>query len=74
MNSGAVIGAPSPYTLSAGAVISASLITGLRSDLPGFVTAQVTERVYDSATGRTRLLEPVEDRLGNLREVVAEDL
>src|SRR3546814_4054559 len=31
---------PSPYTLSAGSVISASLITGLRSDLPGLVTAQ----------------------------------
>ena len=33
---------PSPYLLSAGSVISASLITGLRSDLPGLVTAQVT--------------------------------
>jgi len=32
--------------LMAGSVISASLITGLRSDLPGLVTAQVTERVY----------------------------
>lgn len=37
--------------LSAGSVIAASLITGLRSDLPGLVTAQVTERVFDSATG-----------------------
>src|SRR3546814_1695819 len=35
---------PSPYLLSAGSVISASLLTGLRSDLPGLVTAQVTER------------------------------
>src|SRR3569832_1049109 len=43
---------PSPYTLSAGSVISASLITGLRSDLPGLVTAQVTENTSDSATGR----------------------
>ncbi len=34
----------SPYLLSAGSVIAASLITGLRSDLPGLVTAQVTER------------------------------
>jgi type IV secretion system protein VirB10 len=33
--------------LSAGSVIAAGLITGLRSDLPGLVTAQVTERVYD---------------------------
>jgi type IV secretion system protein VirB10 len=48
--------AASPNMLSAGSVISASLITGLRSDLPGLVTAQVTERVYDSATGRILLI------------------
>src|SRR3546814_18769220 len=44
--------APSPYLLSAGSVISASLITGLRSDLPGLVTAQVTAQVFASPTGR----------------------
>jgi type IV secretory pathway VirB10-like protein len=38
--------------LQAGAVISAALITGIRSDLPGQITAQVTENVYDSPTGR----------------------
>ena len=42
--------------LQAGAVIPASLITGLRSDLPGQVTAQVTEDVYDSPTGRFLLI------------------
>ena len=46
----------SPYVLQAGAVIPAALITGLRSDLPGQVTAQVTEDVYDSPTGRTLLI------------------
>jgi type IV secretion system protein TrbI len=46
----------SPYVLQAGAVIPASLITGLRSDLPGQVTAQVTEDVYDSPTGKTLLI------------------
>lgn len=46
----------SPYVLQAGAVIPASLITGLRSDLPGQVTAQVTENVYDSPTGKTLLI------------------
>jgi type IV secretory pathway VirB10-like protein len=46
----------SPYILQAGAVISAALITGLRSDLPGQVTAQVTEDVYDSPTGRILLI------------------
>lgn len=46
----------SPWTLQAGTVIAASLITGLNSDLPGLVTAQVTENVYDSVTGKTLLL------------------
>jgi type IV secretion system protein TrbI len=46
----------SPYLLQAGAVIPASLITGLRSDLPGQVTAQVTEDVYDSPTGKILLI------------------
>lgn len=46
----------SPYVLQAGAVIPASLITGLRSDLPGQVTAQVTGDVYDSPTGKILLI------------------
>lgn len=51
------IAAPaSPNILQAGAVISAALITGIRSDLPGQVTAQVTENIYDSPTGRILLV------------------
>lgn len=46
----------SPYILQAGAVIPAALVTGIRSDLPGQVTAQVTENVYDSPTGRILLI------------------
>ncbi|MGE0853815.1 MAG: TrbI/VirB10 family protein [Geminicoccaceae bacterium] len=46
----------SPYVLQAGAVIPAALVTGIRSDLPGQVTAQVTEDVYDSPTGKFRLI------------------
>ncbi|MGA0603855.1 TrbI/VirB10 family protein [Caulobacter sp. KR2-114] len=46
----------SPYVLQAGAVIPAALMTGIRSDLPGQVTAQVTENVYDSPTGRILLI------------------
>ena len=42
--------------VQAGAVIPAALLTGLRSDLPGQITAQVTEAVYDSPTGRTLLI------------------
>ncbi|WP_324699047.1 TrbI/VirB10 family protein [Novosphingobium sp. RL4] len=52
----------SPNILQAGAVIPAALITGIRSDLPGQITAQVTENVYDSPTGRI-LLVPQGTRL-----------
>ncbi|MGH7090581.1 MAG: TrbI/VirB10 family protein [Stellaceae bacterium] len=37
-------------------MIPAALIAGLRSDLPGQVTAQVTEDVYDSPTGKILLI------------------
>ncbi len=46
----------SPYVLQAGAVIPAALITGLRSDLPGQISAQVTENVYDTPTGGSLLI------------------
>ncbi|MFG1350451.1 TrbI/VirB10 family protein [Xanthobacter autotrophicus] len=52
----------SPNILQAGAVIPAALITGIRSDLPGQITAQVTENIYDSPTGRI-LLVPQGTRL-----------
>ncbi len=41
----------SKYELKRGSVIPATLITGLNSDLPGRLTAQVSQNVYDSATG-----------------------
>lgn len=47
----------SPYELKRGSVIPATLVTGLNSDLPGRITAQVSQNVYDSATGY-RLLIP----------------
>jgi type IV secretory pathway VirB10-like protein len=46
----------SRYVVQAGAVIPAALVTGIRSDLPGQVTAQATENVYDSPTGRYLLI------------------
>jgi type IV secretory pathway VirB10-like protein len=46
----------STYVVQAGNIIPASLITGIRSDLPGQLTAQVTENVYDSPTGRFLLI------------------
>ncbi len=48
--------AASPWLVSSGSTISASLVTGLNSDLPGLVVAQVSENVFDSATGRTLLI------------------
>lgn len=42
--------------VQAGSVIPAALITGIHSDLPGQITAQVTENVYDSPTGRLLLI------------------
>ncbi|UAK25443.1 TrbI/VirB10 family protein [Sphingomonas nostoxanthinifaciens] len=61
----------SPYTLSAGSVISASLITGLRSDLPGLVTAQVIENIYDCATGQILLIPQGARLVGSYDSVVA---
>ncbi|TIR52779.1 MAG: TrbI/VirB10 family protein [Mesorhizobium sp.] len=51
-----VVAPTSPYVLQAGAVIPAALVTGIRSDLPGQITAQVTENIYDSPTGRSLLV------------------
>jgi type IV secretion system protein VirB10 len=63
--------AVSPWTLHAGSVIAASLITGLNSDLPGLVTAQVTENVHDSVTGRTVLIPQGSRLIGRYDSVVA---
>lgn len=46
----------SPHVVQAGTVIPAALITGINSDLPGQITAQVTEQVFDSPTGRHLLI------------------
>jgi type IV secretion system protein TrbI len=51
-----VVGQFSPYELKRGSVIPATLITGINSDLPGRITAQVSQNVYDSATGRQLLI------------------
>ncbi|WP_078864177.1 TrbI/VirB10 family protein [Streptomyces sp. AcH 505] len=46
----------SPYIVQAGTVIPGALITGIRSDLPGQISAQVTENVFDTPTGRFLLV------------------
>ena len=55
----------------AGTIIAASLISGLNSDLPGFVIAQVTEPVYDSVSGRHLLIPQGARLLGRYDNVVA---
>jgi type IV secretory pathway VirB10-like protein len=62
---------PSPWTLSAGSIVAASLITGVNSDLPGLVTAQVTENVMDSPTGRTVLIPQGSRLIGEYDSVIA---
>lgn len=46
----------SAYTVGAGTVIPALLITAVNSDLPGDLVAQVSRDVYDSRTQRTLLV------------------
>ena len=45
-----------PLELKSGALLPCVLISGLNSDLPGNMVAQVSENVYDSATGRLLLI------------------
>jgi type IV secretion system protein VirB10 len=52
----AVVPQSSPFELKRGAVIPATLMTGINSDLPGRITAQVSQNVFDSATGRHLLI------------------
>jgi type IV secretory pathway VirB10-like protein len=46
----------SSWEVKAGSYIPAALITGINSDLPGSVNAQVTENVYDTVTGNYLLI------------------
>ena len=61
----------SPYQVMAGTIISASLITGLNSDLPGRVIAQVTRNVYDTVSGKYILIPQGTRLLGKYDSVVA---
>ena len=52
-------------------MIPAALITAINSDLPGEVIAQVTEPVYDHATGRTVLIPQGSRLIGQYDSQVA---
>jgi type IV secretion system protein VirB10 len=63
--------APSPYTIMAGALLAASLVTGLNSDLPGTAIAQITESVFDTVTGEHLLIPQGSRLIGRYDSVVA---
>ena len=63
--------AQSPYMVLAGTLISASLLTGLNSDLPGLVIAQVTQNVYDTITGQYVLIPTGSRLIGKYDSVIA---
>lgn len=56
INSGRLTQPAGRYVVQAGSTIAAALLTGISSNLPGEVIAQVTEDVFDSVTGSTRLI------------------
>lgn len=45
-----------PLELKTGAVVPGVMLTGINSDLPGNMIAQVSQNVYDTATGRNLLI------------------
>jgi type IV secretory pathway VirB10-like protein len=71
INPHALAKTPSPFMLLAGSVISASLITGVNSDLPGMTIAQVTENAYDTVTGDHLLIPQGTRLIGKYDSVVA---
>lgn len=71
LNTGSLVAPLPPNSLLAGSVIAASLITGLNSDLPGMVTAQVTQNVFDTVTGSTLLVPQGARLIGKYDSVVA---
>jgi type IV secretion system protein TrbI len=46
----------SPFLVMAGTAIPAVMIGGINSDMPGMVIGQVSQNVYDTATGRYLLI------------------
>lgn len=61
----------SPYTVLAGSVLPAYLLTAINSDLPGMVTAQVSQPVYDSVTGAHLLIPQGARLLGRYQSEVS---
>ncbi len=61
----------SPYQVMAGTIIPASLVTGLNSDLPGQIIAQVIQNVYDTTSGQHLLIPQGSRLIGQYDSVIA---
>lgn len=70
-NAGSLQAPASPYTVVAGTMIPAALVTGINSDLPGQIIAEVTQPVYDTATGHFLLIPQGSRLIGRYDSQVA---
>jgi type IV secretion system protein VirB10 len=70
-NTGTLQAPASPYTVMAGTIIPAALVTGINSDLPGQIIAEVTQPVYDTATGHYLLIPQGSRLIGRYDSQVA---
>ncbi len=61
----------SPYEIRASFVLPAILISGINSDLPGQVIGQVSQDVFDTATGRWKLIPQGSRLIGQYSSEVA---
>ena len=60
----------SVFEVKAGSYIPAALITGINSDLPGSVNAQVIESVYDTVTGNYLLIPQGSKLVGDYNSIL----
>lgn len=60
-----------PYELRAGFVVPATLISGINSELPGQIMGQVSQNVYDTATGKHLLIPQGSRLVGQYSSAVA---
>src|SRR5581483_3925105 len=60
----------SPFTIMQGSVISAVLISGVDSDYPGPIVAQVDRPLYDTATGKSLLIPQGSKAIGTFQRPI----
>ncbi|MDJ1163942.1 TrbI/VirB10 family protein, partial [Burkholderia gladioli pv. gladioli] len=70
-NTGSLQAPASPYTVMAGTIIPAALVTGINSDLPGEIIAEVMQPVYDTASGHYLLIPQGSRLIGRYDSQVA---